>query len=89
MAPSNDICYYGLHFGCLNALHDTECKRCAERLTHAVQSVLHPAQERKERSEISKGPLPNNTADSQSSDAVGCVASRGQPDEKYTKLTRR
>ncbi len=42
MAPSNDICYYGLHFGCLNAIQDAGCRRCAERLTHAVENVLHP-----------------------------------------------
>ncbi len=46
MAPSNDnVCYYGLHFGCLNATRGAECRECAERLTRAVQRILHPARE--------------------------------------------
>ncbi len=55
MAPSNDICYYGLHFGCLNADHNNECTRCAERLTHAVQRVLHPGQEAQETVDEANG----------------------------------
>ena len=49
MAPSNNnACYYGPHFGCLNVTHDAECTLCAERLTRAVQHVLHPAREASE-----------------------------------------
>ena len=41
MALSNDSgCYYGPHFGCLGATQDGECKRCAERLTRAVQHAF-------------------------------------------------
>jgi hypothetical protein len=29
-------CYYGVHFGCLCAGRDPNCRRCAERLTNAV-----------------------------------------------------
>ncbi|MGA3198783.1 MAG: hypothetical protein ABSD89_05190 [Halobacteriota archaeon] len=34
-------CYYGVHFGCLNAACDPNCDMCAERLTNAVNYVLH------------------------------------------------
>ncbi|MGZ4906491.1 MAG: hypothetical protein ACXV3U_07245 [Halobacteriota archaeon] len=40
MALSNDNgCYYGPHFGCLGT-QDGECRRCAERLTRAVQHAF-------------------------------------------------
>ncbi len=42
MAPSNDICYYGLHFGCLK-MDDPGCTHCADRLVDGVVQVLHPA----------------------------------------------
>ncbi|MGZ4853450.1 MAG: hypothetical protein ACXV3D_09745 [Halobacteriota archaeon] len=35
-------CYYGVHFGCLCADCDPNCRRCAERLTNAVNYALHP-----------------------------------------------
>jgi hypothetical protein len=34
-------CYYGVHFGCLCAARDPSCRRCAERLTNAVNYELH------------------------------------------------
>ena len=37
----NGACWYGLHFGCLNT-NDPNCTKCAERLAHAVNSVLRP-----------------------------------------------
>ncbi len=36
----NGACWYGLHFGCLNTTNDPNCTKCAERLAHAVDSVL-------------------------------------------------
>jgi hypothetical protein len=42
MVTKNSGCYYGVHFGCLNAARDPNCDRCAERLTNAVNYVLHP-----------------------------------------------
>ncbi|MGZ4906431.1 MAG: hypothetical protein ACXVI3_03720 [Halobacteriota archaeon] len=48
MASSNNVCYYGRHFGCLNETHDAECRLCAERLAHAVDYVLHPTREARE-----------------------------------------
>jgi hypothetical protein len=38
MATINTACYYGLHFGCVNALLNPDCRRCAERLTHVVNA---------------------------------------------------
>jgi hypothetical protein len=40
MVTKNSGCYYGFHFGCLNAARDPNCDRCAERLTNAVNYVL-------------------------------------------------
>ncbi len=42
MVTKNSGCYYGVHFGCLCAARDPNCCRCAERLTNAVNYVLHP-----------------------------------------------
>ena len=42
IVTKNSGCYYGVHFGCLNAARDSNCYRCAERLTNAVNYVLHP-----------------------------------------------
>ena len=42
MATRSSGCYYGVHFGCLCAARDPNCRRCAERLTNAVNYVLHP-----------------------------------------------
>ena len=42
MVTKNSGCYYGVHFGCLCAARDPNCCRCAERLTNAVNIVLHP-----------------------------------------------
>lgn len=42
MAIKNTACYYGLHFGCINTFNDPDCRKCAERLTHAVNQVLRP-----------------------------------------------
>jgi hypothetical protein len=33
-------CYYGVHFGCLYAARDPNCRRCAERLSNAVKYEL-------------------------------------------------
>ena len=41
MVRKNSGCYYGVHFGCLNAACDPNCDTCAERLTNAVNYVLH------------------------------------------------
>ncbi len=41
MAPSTNICYYGLHFGCLN-MEDPGCRICGDRLVDGVVQVLHP-----------------------------------------------
>jgi hypothetical protein len=43
MATKNTACYYGLHFGCINTFNDPDCRKCAERLTNAVNQVLRPA----------------------------------------------
>ena len=39
----NAGCYSGVHFGCLCAARDPNCRRCAERLTNAVNYELHTA----------------------------------------------
>jgi hypothetical protein len=39
---SNNACYYGQHIGCPYA-DDPNCRRCAERLTHAVNYIGLPA----------------------------------------------
>jgi len=36
-------CYYGVHFGCLCVTRDSNCRRCAERLTNAVKYGLQVA----------------------------------------------
>jgi hypothetical protein len=41
MVTKNSGCYYGVHFGCLNVALDAHCRRCAQRLTNAVNYVLH------------------------------------------------
>ena len=41
MTTKNTVCYYGLHIGCVNA-YDPNCRKCAERLTNAVNQVLGP-----------------------------------------------
>ena len=38
---SNNVCYYGQHIGCPYA-NDPECRRCAERLTRAVNYMGLP-----------------------------------------------
>jgi methylphosphotriester-DNA--protein-cysteine methyltransferase len=35
MDLENNVCFYALHIGCLNA-NDPNCKRCAESLKTAV-----------------------------------------------------
>jgi hypothetical protein len=42
MAMKNSACLYGLHFGCVNVRGDSDCTRCVERLTNAVNQVLRP-----------------------------------------------
>ncbi len=42
MAPSTNVCYYGLHFGCLK-MEDPGCRICGERLVDGVVRVLQPA----------------------------------------------
>ena len=42
MAQSNNVCYYGRHIGCPYA-DDPTCRRCAVRLTHAVECARHQA----------------------------------------------
>ncbi|MFZ0926348.1 MAG: hypothetical protein WCE82_09730 [Halobacteriota archaeon] len=37
----NVACWYGLHIGCLDT-NDPNCTKCAERLFHAVNSVVRP-----------------------------------------------
>ena len=38
---SNNVCYYGQHIGCPYA-NDPNCRRCAERLTRAVNYMGLP-----------------------------------------------
>ena len=38
MAIQNTICYYGRHFGCVTMLQNSDCRRCADRLTDAVSA---------------------------------------------------
>jgi len=40
MAIPNTACYYGRHFGCVTMLQNPDCRRCADRLTHAVNAGL-------------------------------------------------
>ncbi|MGA7075435.1 MAG: hypothetical protein WBZ42_02660 [Halobacteriota archaeon] len=42
MATNKNLCYYGLHIGCLNA-NNPNCRTCAEHLTHAVNYIAHEA----------------------------------------------
>jgi hypothetical protein len=42
MVTKSSGCYYGVHFGCLCTARNPNCRRCAERLTNAVNYVLHP-----------------------------------------------
>jgi hypothetical protein len=35
MTAENNVCYYGQHIGCPYA-NDSKCRRCAERLTYAI-----------------------------------------------------
>jgi hypothetical protein len=42
MVTKNSVCYYAAHFGCLNAASKPNCRMCAQRLTNAVNYVLHP-----------------------------------------------
>ena len=42
MVTKNSVCYYAAHFGCLNAASEPNCRMCAQRLTNAVNYVLHP-----------------------------------------------
>jgi hypothetical protein len=42
MAIQNTACYYGRHFGCMTMLQDPNCRRCADRLTHAVNAGSFP-----------------------------------------------
>ena len=42
MTMKNSACLYGLRFGCVNVNGDPNCKKCAERLTNAVNQVLRP-----------------------------------------------
>ena len=41
MIAKNSACYYGRHVGCVN-VNDPNCRRCAERLTNAVNQVVRP-----------------------------------------------
>ena len=48
MATNKNVCYYGLHIGCLNA-NNPNCRTCAEHLTRAehlnraVNYIAHEA----------------------------------------------
>jgi hypothetical protein len=42
MIAKNSACYYGRHVGCVN-VNDPNCRRCAERLTDAVNQVQKTA----------------------------------------------
>ncbi len=41
MTQSTNICYYGLHFGCLN-MDDPSCTICGDRLVDGIVQVLRP-----------------------------------------------
>ena len=41
MVTKSSVCYYAAHFGCLNAASEPNCRMCAQRLTNAVNYVLH------------------------------------------------
>ncbi len=41
MAINPTACYYGRHIGCVNVLMNPDCRLCADRLTHAVNQVVH------------------------------------------------
>ncbi len=43
MALDTTACYYGRHIGCVNVLMNPDCRLCADRLTHAVNQVVHRA----------------------------------------------
>jgi hypothetical protein len=43
VSADNAGCYYGVHFGCLCAARDSNCRRCAEGLTNAVNYELQTA----------------------------------------------
>jgi hypothetical protein len=42
MATNKNVCYYGLHIGCLNT-NNPNCRTCAVHLTHAVNYIAHEA----------------------------------------------
>ena len=43
MAIQNTACYYGRHFGCVTMLQNPDCRRCSDRLTHAVNAGRLPS----------------------------------------------
>ncbi len=45
MIAKNSACYYGRHVGCVN-VNDPNCRRCAERLTNAVNQVVRPTMQK-------------------------------------------
>jgi hypothetical protein len=45
MIAKNSVCYYGRHVGCVN-VNDPNCRRCAERLTDAVNQVVRPTMQK-------------------------------------------
>jgi hypothetical protein len=45
MIATNGACYYGRHVGCMN-VNDPTCRRCAERLTNAVNQVVRPTMQK-------------------------------------------
>jgi len=57
MAIQNTACYYGRHFGCVTMLQNPDCRRCADRLTHAVNagSLTHSANQLHETAMSSAG----------------------------------
>jgi hypothetical protein len=40
MTAENNVCYYGLRFGCGNTTNDPNCNKCAERIANAVVSMF-------------------------------------------------
>jgi len=73
MAMRNTACYYGRHIGCLNATNNSDCRLCAERLTKAVNSVLHPTAANADRGNRS----PHGAVREHASQLAEAVTTRG------------
>jgi hypothetical protein len=62
MVTKSSGCYYGAHFGCLCTVRDPNCCRCAERLTNAVNYVLHPGKNDTDALSTAVGPYASGFA---------------------------